>query len=52
MNQTLKFEGLKRHSPLLFSSPLFVLIINTSRIISKNILGNDNSSCSYKYYNI
>ena len=43
MNQTLKFESLKKHSPLLFSSPLFVLTIDISRIISKNILSNDDS---------
>jgi len=40
MNQILNFDGLKRHSPLFFSSPHFIATIDILHIISKNILGN------------
>ncbi len=41
MNQTLKFDGLKRHSPISFLSSYFIAIIDIIHIISKNILDNN-----------
>jgi hypothetical protein len=43
MNQILKFDGLKRHFLLFFSSPHFIAIIDIFHIISKNILDNSDS---------
>jgi len=50
MNQTLKFDGLKRHSPISFLSSYFIAIIDIFHIISKNILDNNARKYVFCYH--
>ena len=43
MNQTLKFDGLKRHFLLFFLLQVFIAIIDIFHIMSKTILDNSES---------
>jgi len=50
LNQSLKFEGLKKHSPFSFLFPHFIAIIDIFHIISKNILDNSDFLYNFKKY--